>query len=514
MAAALLIGVIAFAWQATVARDQRDRAIRAENEATARADELRTVSDFQAGMLARISPPEAGDELSEDVTAKFAESLAKADPPIPEAERSALVEAFTSQWSRVNATDVARGLIDRTIFIPAIATIDTQFADQPVIDAALRQVLATQYAQLGMFDEAMPLQERAMATRRRVLGDDHPDTLTSISQMGLLLQGRGRLAEAETYYREALENRRRVLGDEHPDTLISISNMDFLLQSQGKLAEAEVYSREALEIRRRVLGDEDNYTLLSISNMCTVLMFQGKLDEAEPYCREALEKRRRVLGETAGDTLVSINNLAYLLTEQGKLAEAEPYRHEAVAKSRRAFGNEHPDTMIAVSNLGYLLKQQGKPAEAEPHFREALETFTKVLGEAHPYTLMTLSNLGSVIEAQGRHAEAIHLVGPAEPAFRDTFTGDNARVLARALVTLGRARSGLGFNAARFADAEKNLLEGHELFVATRGEQHPDTRDSVQALVALYETWAEAAPGRGHEEQAARWRAALDGDGA
>ncbi len=160
VAAALLIGVVAFAWQATVARDQRDRAVKAESEAIARADELKLVSDFQAGMLARISPPQAGDELTEDVATKFAEALDAADPPIPEAERSAMVETFTSQWSRINATDVARVLIDRTIFIPAIETIDTQFADQPVVDATLRQVLATQYLQLGLLDAALPLQEQ------------------------------------------------------------------------------------------------------------------------------------------------------------------------------------------------------------------------------------------------------------------------------------------------------------------------------------------------------------------
>ena len=157
VAAVLLIGVVAFAWQATVARAQRDRAVKAENEATARAEELKTVSDFQAGMLARINPPQAGDDLTGDVMAKFAEALADANPPVPEAGRSTLVESFTSQWSRINSTDVAPGLIDPTIFKPAIETIDTQFADQPVIDAALRQVLATQYFQLGMYDAAMPL---------------------------------------------------------------------------------------------------------------------------------------------------------------------------------------------------------------------------------------------------------------------------------------------------------------------------------------------------------------------
>ena len=54
-----------------------------------------------------------------------------------------------------------------------------------------------------------------VATRRHVLGDEHPDTLTAIQNMGWLLQEQGNLSEAESYYREALETQRRVLGDEH-----------------------------------------------------------------------------------------------------------------------------------------------------------------------------------------------------------------------------------------------------------------------------------------------------------
>ena len=55
-----------------------------------------------------------------------------------------------------------------------------------------------------------------------MLGDDHPITLISINNMGRLLQNQGKLGEAEPYLREALEGRRRVLGDDHADTLRSI----------------------------------------------------------------------------------------------------------------------------------------------------------------------------------------------------------------------------------------------------------------------------------------------------
>jgi tetratricopeptide (TPR) repeat protein len=76
------------------------------------------------------------------------------------------------------------------------------------------------------------------AQRPAAVARSRPLTLTSINNMGSLLQVPGKRAEAEAYYREALEKSRRVLGDEHPDTLTSINNMGFLLREQGKFQEA------------------------------------------------------------------------------------------------------------------------------------------------------------------------------------------------------------------------------------------------------------------------------------
>jgi hypothetical protein len=83
-----------------------------------------------------------------------------------------------------------------------------------------------------------------------VLGDDHPQALTSINNMGVLLRAQGKLAEAEAYSREALEGRRRVLGDDHPDTLVSMNNLVALLISLQNYHEAEVVGLEH-EIRSR-----------------------------------------------------------------------------------------------------------------------------------------------------------------------------------------------------------------------------------------------------------------------
>jgi hypothetical protein len=101
---------------------------------------------------------------------------------------------------------------------------------------------------------------------------------------------------------------------------------------------------------------------------------------------------------------------------------------------------------------------------------------------------------------------------------RKAFTGGNARRLADFLMSLGRARAGVGDDSGRFTLAEANLLEAHAIYLAAkdRGPAHKDTLECVQALVDLYAAWDTAEPGNGHDAKAAEWRARLvvEGGGA
>ena len=68
------------------------------------------------------------------------------------------------------------------------------------------------------YAEAEQLSREVLADRRRLLGDDHPDTLTSRAILARLAGRQGRRAEAEELYRQVIADRTRVLGASHPDT--------------------------------------------------------------------------------------------------------------------------------------------------------------------------------------------------------------------------------------------------------------------------------------------------------
>ena len=68
--------------------------------------------------------------------------------------------------------------------------------------------------------------------KRRILGDEHPETLLSINNMAKMLHEQGRMTEAEPLFREALTGLRQALGSRHPNTIVSLNNMATVLQAQ------------------------------------------------------------------------------------------------------------------------------------------------------------------------------------------------------------------------------------------------------------------------------------------
>ena len=70
-------------------------------------------------------------------------------------------------------------------------------------------------------------------TSARVLGEEHPDTLTSIGNLASTYWDQSRWKEAESLFVQVIETRKRVLGEEHPDTLTSIGSLALTYWNQG-----------------------------------------------------------------------------------------------------------------------------------------------------------------------------------------------------------------------------------------------------------------------------------------
>jgi len=87
---------------------------------------------------------------------------------------------------------------------------------------------------LGEYTQAEPLYEQALDIYRRVLGDDHALTATSLNNLAGLYKDQEYFAKAEPLYIEAVEIAERVLGGAHPDTKMFRENYEGLLAQMKK----------------------------------------------------------------------------------------------------------------------------------------------------------------------------------------------------------------------------------------------------------------------------------------
>ena len=466
-------------------------------------DQAQVIADFQSSMLAETDAEGMGLAIVDAFEQRIREILSKQIEDQGELDR--VTHDWRQQTLKAGPTNVALAVLDEYVLAKAAKTIEKDFADQPLVRAALQQTLGDTYREIGLHEPAMTLQQAALQTRREELGDDHPETLSSIHDLGALLQAMGRTDEAQPLVRAALDRGRRVLGDDHPLTMTLIADLAFLLTESAHYEDTLPYARESLEGRRRVLGDEDPQTLLSINNMGYLLALMGQPTEAEPYYREALETRRRVLGDDHPVTLLSLNNMGGLLQALGKLDEAMPYYRAALEGNRRVLGDEHPQTLLSINNMGYLLSGMGRPADAEPYYRAALEARRRVLGHEHPDTLASLHNVSDILRELGQFEEAATLGAEFVRSARRSYPEGHAYI-GIFLTNYGKTLAALKHHA----EAESTLLEAHGLLAAAFGPQHARTMKTVQSLAELYAAWHAAEPGRGYDEKAAEWRAKLE----
>jgi tetratricopeptide (TPR) repeat protein len=124
---------------------------------------------------------------------------------------------------------------------------------------------------------------------RAALGPDHPGTITSTSNLGLVLRSRGKLEEADELLRTALDATRGQPGDQSLEIAGKLDSLALVRLARGLPAEAETLLRESLALR--IAREPDGWRRYDTTSMLgESLAQQGRHDEAEPLLVEAWER--------------------------------------------------------------------------------------------------------------------------------------------------------------------------------------------------------------------------------
>jgi tetratricopeptide (TPR) repeat protein len=220
---------------------------------------------------------------------------------------------------------------------------------------------------LGKLAAAEAGARQAWAAYRRTVGPEHPWTLTTLSNLAVVLSDRGNHAAAESALAEVLSARRRVLGNAHPDVAHVLAWLGEVRYRRGRHAEAEVASREAVAINRKALPAGHPELSRGLRILGKVLCAGGETEEGERTLQHALESDPR--------SAHSQRELGACLAKRGQFAEAEALLLESFRRLGLSQDNwfAHLGRIQTAQALADLYLTWGKPEKAARYRRFTAE---------------------------------------------------------------------------------------------------------------------------------------------
>ena len=353
---------------------------------------------------------------------------------------------------------------------------------ESVVGARLATIVSLFLSDMGLYESAIPFEERSIAISERMLGPDHPDVAGSLNNLARLNKVRGDYARALPLYERSLAIHEKALGPDHPDVATSLHNLAGLHQARGEPARALPLLERSLALYEKTLGPDHPTVAKSLNSLSSLYFQRGDFSRALPLIERSLAISERALGPDHPEVATKLNNLASLYQAKGEYARALPLFERSLAISEKALGPDHPDVAGSLSSLGTLFQAQGDYARALPLFERSLAIYEKAFGPDHPDVAKSLNYVANVYQAGGDISRALPLLERSLAIYEKAFGPDHPDVA-----------TGLN-NVAYLCQAQGDFTRALPLFerslaVSERalGPDHPDVATRLNNLASLYQ---------------------------
>jgi eukaryotic-like serine/threonine-protein kinase len=332
----------------------------------------------------------------------------------------------------------------RTVLDRAAAAIGARLADQPLVEASIRQTIGDTYSQLGLYAQARAHLERALDLCRSTLSDEAPETFSAMHSLGALLDQDGKWNEAERYLVPAMNGLKRTRGDVDPETLEAIVDVGNLYNELDREKEAEPLLSRALQGLRRTRGAGDILTLRTMDSLAMIYLSEKKSEQANELEGEAVSGMQEALGPDNPNTLLARRNLAATYAAIDQPTEAESRFKDVLADMRRVLGEKHPDTLYTTILLAQHYSYQERLDNVEEYARAALEGSRGVLDDHHQVRTAALAFLAKVYRRRGDFARSEPVLIESVALTRSRWgpdhwlTADGNGAVGRNLLALGK----------------------------------------------------------------------------
>jgi tetratricopeptide (TPR) repeat protein len=375
-------------------------------------------------------------------------------------------------------TVTAREMLDK-----GAARVDRDLAKQPAIQATLMDTLGTVYVGLGLYSQARPLLDRAVATRRAGAGMDPLALSDSLSHLGDVLYLQAQFDSAEKVYREAIRIDSAKPQDPaaRAELATTLHGLGMLLAQRGRYPDAVEAFKQALAIEKSLYGSSHPEIARTLKDLARAVADGGDLNAAIPMMQSSLAMQRQLRGpEPHPDVAEAMNDLAMLLWRRGDYDASEHYFVESIAMNRKLLGDKHPEIANGLENLASTLQDKGDLARAEKTYREALAMQRELLGNDNPKVGSTLHNLASLQYDRGDSQGALATEREALAIYRKAFPSDHPAV--------AQMLNGIGFwltLAGQYDEADRDIQDALAMRRRLFGDHNPNVASSQIALAIL-----------------------------
>src|SRR5262249_82186 len=146
-------------------------------------------------------------------------------------------------------TTMLREILDQTA-----ERIGKELTNQPEVEIDLREILAKTYEELGLYSEMMQMSRQELRLARSYFGEGSEPVGMALGTLAIAEFHLGDYDEAERSARACLEITQKLRKTESVQIATVMDILGVILQSRSKLEEAETMQRDALAMRQKLLG--------------------------------------------------------------------------------------------------------------------------------------------------------------------------------------------------------------------------------------------------------------------
>jgi tetratricopeptide (TPR) repeat protein len=318
----------------------------------------------------------------------------------------------------------------------------------------------------GEHDEAIRLHEQALELRERILGPEHPDVATSLSNLGLVVSDTGDFAKARDLHQRALAIRERALGPDHPNVASSLDNVGGMARALGEYETARALHERSLGIWERSVGPEHPGVALSLNSLAVVYRRLGDDAAATKAAERSLAIREAQLGPDHPDVAMTLDVLASLRWSAGRHDEAIAMSERSLAIRQQTLGPTHAHVAASLVNLAGKYRVLEQWEAAATRYERALAIWEDTLGAEHPHVLEAVSGLAELALDEPRPEQAQAL----RPRLVKLLDVADLEPTARARAELLVAR--IHWDAGEREQARAAAERAHTMYVSS-GETEP-----------------------------------------